>query len=938
MSLFMFLYPILGGCSTSEESIKLINSEPTATITSHTSGEEIMEGYESTFLGLVSDLNHNTTELRVKWSSDVRELCPETTPDADGTTSCRIALESSDTMVKLQVVDPDGAAGVSTVDLVVLPTEAPQVQIVSPTVGGNYYSDQLILFSALIGDSEDEPADLSYTWNSNLDGELAITAIPESSGEIEQYFNLTEGQHALSLTVEDTSGKISTETVAITVGGLNSEPSCSITSPQDGLAYALGDTISFAGSVVDEDINNSLLIVSWESDQDGVFNNNPADTDGSIGFQYSDLSVGNHTISLRVEDEVGALCQTSVQLSVGTPPSLSVTAPLDGDLYTSNESILFTATVSDQEELPSNLSLSWESDVDGVFSNQGSDSNGNISFAVSSLRSGPHNIFVTAIDSMGLSTSASFSLMINTPPTAPNVSLSPNPADSNDDITAVASGSIDEDGDGISYGYAWYQNSTLTSYTSDVLSSSATAIGDVWTVRVTPNDGWNDGSYAEASITIQDSAPQFDVPASISPNAGVYTNTVLTCSASASDLDDGVLTVVYEWTVNGTTVASGTGYTVSATDSNVGDTIVCTASATDSQGETASSSASVVVLNTDPVLSGPSVSPSSAYNDETLLCSATVSDPDETLAVNYSWSIASATISTGASLDLATTPAIPGDVITCEADATDSAGVSVSGSSTATVLNRAPSAPSVGIYPSSPSAGIDDLLCEVSIASADPDGDNVTYTISWLVNGNPYTGAQTTSMLGDTVPASDTANGDTWSCSITPSDGMDDGTAGEASVVFAPESCVVDFDAAWSSLGQGANPENYYGSYGLSFNNTNGYGLIGGMGNGDPGNWDIDGSNGTAAWGCWGGDRSISFDAPVTAVSLDFLRGFNDYSVSVDAYIGGSFVDSQTVSLSGAFAVGSVSFTGPLDELRWSAGCCYGVDNLEYSTTDFACP
>ena len=53
----------LSGCDSSEESIKYYNSNPAATITSHRDEDEILEGVEYTFVGMVSDDNHSSTEL-----------------------------------------------------------------------------------------------------------------------------------------------------------------------------------------------------------------------------------------------------------------------------------------------------------------------------------------------------------------------------------------------------------------------------------------------------------------------------------------------------------------------------------------------------------------------------------------------------------------------------------------------------------------------------------------------------------------------------------------------------------------------------------------------------------------------------------------------------------------------------------------------------------
>ena len=74
----LWLSPLLFSCADSEEGLKIYNSEPTATITSHAEGAELLESVEYTFLGIVADDNHSTLELQVKWSTDTRVLCSET--------------------------------------------------------------------------------------------------------------------------------------------------------------------------------------------------------------------------------------------------------------------------------------------------------------------------------------------------------------------------------------------------------------------------------------------------------------------------------------------------------------------------------------------------------------------------------------------------------------------------------------------------------------------------------------------------------------------------------------------------------------------------------------------------------------------------------------------------------------------------------------------
>ena len=100
--------------------------------------------------------------------------------------------------------------------------------------------------------------------------------------------------------------------------------------------------------------------------------------------------------------------------------------------------------------------------------------------------------------------------------------------------------------------------------------------------------------------------------------------------------------------------------------------------------------------------------------------------------------------------------------------------------------NNPPEAPGVSILPLSPRAGEDDLHCRVVVESTDPDGDEVEYTFVWSLDGSPVQG-QTTDLPGDTLGADQINPSDFWTCTVTPSDGLDDGETGQASVQVLSE-------------------------------------------------------------------------------------------------------------------------------------------------------
>lgn len=727
------------GCA-SDNTTKIVNNQPEATITSHVDGEELLEGYSIFLRGTVSDNNNSFDELTASWSSGATPLCEPTTPESDGTVQCEFVVFDGMTDISLQVLDPNNAVGIDNITVSVTPTDAPLISILSPNSTDSYYNNLLILFSAVISDTEDGTEDLITVWNSNLDGDLAINAVPDSQGQIDQFLNLSEGQHAITVSVEDTSGKMASETVAITVNGPNTDPRCEITAPDNNTAVVFGQNITFSGTTIDDDINNSLLAISWESNQDGVFDATAANTAGEMTVVFDGLSVGNHIVTLRGEDEVGGFCTDTVSVTVGTPPSLSISAPLPNSIFSLNEPISFIGTVSDMDDIPSDISLSWYSDIDGEFSTQGSDSNGNISFTSSSMSAGHHNLYITATDTAGLTSSSSLAIQVNTPPTAPSVSIQPNPALTSDGLSFSLIDSIDADGDFLVYTYEWFQNGLLTTYTSLTVPSSATSHLDEWTIRVTPNDGYVDGDFAEDSIVISNSLPTVDAIA-ISPTTA-YNDSVLLCTATASD-DDQILSLSYEWTVGNSTY-SGASLDLSTTSAQPNNTVTCVASVEDDAGVIDSLSTDLTLDNRAPTVDSVSISPTPVYTNTEVSCSSTIQDDDnETPTEVVDWRVGGISIGISTTLQLSNTLVSVGETLECTITATDGYQGSSSDSTSVTISNTDPQIDAMSLTPLNPNQH-DLLACTAS--ATDTDGSVPTLSFIWtnLTSGDVYLSTSST--------------------------------------------------------------------------------------------------------------------------------------------------------------------------------------------------
>jgi len=185
----------------------------------------------------------------------------------------------------------------------------------------------------------------------------------------------------------------------------------------------------------------------------------------------------------------------------------------------------------------------------------------------------------------------------------------------------------------------------------------------------------------------------------------------------------------------------------------------------------------VLIENTPPVISSASITPTTAYTNDTLTAvPAGYSDDDgDAAGYNYQWYVTGTAVVGATSATLSGSNFVKGDAVTVRITPWDSYEVGTSITSAAlTISNSTPTTPGVDLTPSYPEDN-DPLVCSVATASTDADGDVIGYTFSWSVGG------VTTGLSTTTVAASYTRNGETWTCSVTASDGTATSAAGSDS-------------------------------------------------------------------------------------------------------------------------------------------------------------
>ena len=558
--------------------------------------------------------------------------------------------------------------------------------------------------------------------------------------------------------------------MVIEVDGENSIPVCQLTTPDDGAGFAIGDAIMFTGFATDVDIANTDLTVELSSDLDGTLQSLNPDVEGAFSFETSGLSSGTHTVTLIASDEVGAECTTSLVVSVGNPPTSTIDEPLDGAVITVGEPVTFLGTVSDVEDSSDQIAVVWNSDLDGELQSGNASVQGLSEFTDSDLSAGVHTISFTATDTIGLVSEDTVGIRINTLPVVDSITFSPDPVYTTDNLVVTATGS-DADGQNVTITHAWYEDGTLTSFTGTTVDSAEMDVGETWTVRVTPNDGFQDGDYVEQSVTVSNTDPTV-TSATVSPSSNLKASSLLTCSATGSDADDGSLTPTYTWSASGGATSTGATWQLDPSLISGTETITCTASVIDGNGATASStSSSVTVSNTLPTSTGVSIGPSSGVvTGSTLNCSAGFNDSEDgSLIPTYDWTVGGNSVSNTSTYTLTSADTNVGDSVMCTASVTDSDGNTVTDTVSVTVENTVPTLSNVSIT-SSDVANYNTSVYTCSATVTDID-DNSTTSYTWSVSGTSIGNGT------DTLDAATEAllPGDEVMCTVEVTDG-DDGS------------------------------------------------------------------------------------------------------------------------------------------------------------------
>jgi hypothetical protein len=180
------------------------------------------------------------------------------------------------------------------------------------------------------------------------------------------------------------------------------------------------------------------------------------------------------------------------------------------------------------------------------------------------------------------------------------------------------------------------------------------------------------------------------------------------------------------------------------------------------------------VRNSQPSAPKLLIEPEVARRGEDLACRIEVPsvDPDDdAVTYAYAWTRNDRPMPAGADPAVVEASRVAkGERWRCTVTPSDGVGQGPTASAERTVVNTPPGPAIVRLEPGVPRAG-EPLRCEFTSRSEDPDRDAIRYKFTWQRNGlgQPFADSS------QEVPARLIKAGDRWRCSVTPTDGSEDG-------------------------------------------------------------------------------------------------------------------------------------------------------------------
>ena len=617
----------------------------------------------------------------------------------------------------------------------------PQIVITSHESQDTVVVDEPILFVAQGSDPNNTIEDLQVQWK--LDGNILCPwGVPDEIGRSTCVVTLPSGNFEIEASIRDIYDFVDVASVEISTIS-KAEPTIHWISPLEGTFFDTRQKIPFVVQYYDQEDLPSDLVVEWRSNLDGVLDMEGEITSNGTFYGATNLTEGEHLIQIVVTDTDGNQVETQQVVVVDAPniaPNCQIISPSNHQAFAIDQAMVVDVFLEDPDG-DSPLRMQWLSNHDGILEDVMTEEN-EVTTTLPILSQDTHLLTLLVEDEKGAVCSDSIIVSISTPPTLT--------------IMQPQSGEIREVGQSLDVFLQTQDNEDIASLLHVQLSSDINGL--LW-------EGYPDAQgYVETTIVglsggehqilveVTDSVglvgfETFDVKMNTPPPIPQLTlspefpNTlddieVLVEPAEFSlDVDGDSISYDVQFYRNGTPVSAPPTVSQFIMQDNLtlqGDLWEVSVTADDGFSQSETVWLSFLIENAPPSVDAIQITKNSDYNDASLSCGISVSDPDESVLGTTSWLINHTMYSDATNIILSSSIAKPSDIITCVGRVVDGEGLEAVGEESFIVANRSPQITSIEISPSVPSTD-ESVLCFAT--AQDLDEDVLDLTFQWEYQG-----------------------------------------------------------------------------------------------------------------------------------------------------------------------------------------------------------
>ncbi len=315
----------------------------------------------------------------------------------------------------------------------------------------------------------------------------------------------------------------------------------------------------------------------------------------------------------------------------------------------------------------------------------------------------------------------------------------------------------DADGDTVTFAYQWYRDGLpQPGRIYQTLAAKWTSPGEEWLCAVTPNDGSEDGTSGEDTVTIEGNVAPTQPTVTINPARPADEDSIRAKVSGSTDANGDAITYTYDWYKDGVLQPNRRWATVAAQWTRSGQLWRCVV--TPSDGMSSGTPAEhAVTINTPPATPSLTINPGTPTASDSLRAVVTdkATDVDgDTITYTYQWYRDGEALEGVSWSGIGSWRTTAGQRWTCVVTSSD--GVEDGPTATASVaIGLAVTQPTVTISPANPSDH--NSFAATASGSVCANGREPIYSYQWFRNGTLQVG-----LTWRTIAAWRTTAGAAW--------------------------------------------------------------------------------------------------------------------------------------------------------------------------------